>query len=72
VREVFLFLAISATFILSWRNIWQAYREGVIWYRGDKWDRSNSPFFFWITVLLCLGFGFASPWLLYKMAMGEI
>ena len=71
-REVFLFLAISATFVLCWRNLWQAYWQGGIWYRGDQWERVKNPALFWMTVVLCVGFGFASPWLLYKIALGEI
>ncbi len=71
-RETVLFLAISATFALCWRNLWQAYREGAIWYRGDKWEKKKNPILFWMTVVLCLCFGLTSPWLLLNIALGEV
>jgi hypothetical protein len=72
VREAFLFVALSATLVFCWRNLWQAYREGGIWYRGDKWDRDKNPFLFWLVVFLSALFGLASPLLLYKIAAGEL
>lgn len=70
--EAFLCVAISVTFVLCWRNLLQAYREGGIWYRGDKWERDKNPILFWLVVFLSALFGLASPFLLYKIAAGEL
>ncbi len=71
-REAFLIVLLSATFLLCLRNLWQAYREGGIWYRGGKWEREKNPILFWVVVFLCGLFGFASPLLPYKIATGDI